>query len=130
MPLQYKTVELAIAKNQVVAQLTLNLPQAPDRSAPRLLVSSRLSVAASKCQVMPQVSRSQGDRVFSAQSTRPGRRSDKAWPWLISIGTINTSRQASASISSTIDQTTSDFKIAVVIHSGFGYHINFMHFVT
>ena len=35
--MQYKTVELAIAKNQVVAQLTLNLPQAPDRSAPRLL---------------------------------------------------------------------------------------------
>ena len=37
MPLQFKTVELAIAKNQVVAQLTLNLPQTANHTAPMLM---------------------------------------------------------------------------------------------
>lgn len=37
MPLQYRTVALAIAKNQVVAQLTLNLPQTANHTAPMLM---------------------------------------------------------------------------------------------
>ena len=37
MPLQYQTVALAIAKNQVVAQLTLNLPQTANHTAPMLM---------------------------------------------------------------------------------------------
>ena len=37
MPLQYKTVELAIAQKQIVTQLTLAIPQAADHTAPMLM---------------------------------------------------------------------------------------------